>query len=78
MDFIKTGYVEFCFGVIMNLYSIDWSNAGLSMSNVYMIATGLLIIFYPIWLYFFLRKNYHRLGDDEFSKKYDAGYAHID
>jgi hypothetical protein len=67
---MSSAYIEFSFAVIMNLYMLDWSVAGLVMSNVYMIFHAVLILAYPIWMYCFYRKNYHKFGEENFAFKF--------
>jgi len=77
LDYIHSAYVEFSFACVMNFYVIDWASSGIYMSNTYMLLHALTLLAYPVWLYFFLSKNYHKLGDKEFAEKYGNAYGKI-
>ena len=38
---------------------------------------GILLIAYPFWTLFFLRKNFHKLGEPEFKEKYMLLYEDL-
>ena len=65
IEFINSAYVELAFACIINYMMLSWegdgSNYGMYINNLYLFFGTFLIIGYPIWLFFFLRKNYYDL-----------------
>jgi len=69
--------VEFAFACVMNYYAFEWTTGGMYMSNIYMFLHTFTLLAYPVWLYFFLRKNYLKLGDETFAEKYENAFGNI-
>jgi hypothetical protein len=47
------------------------------INNVYLVLSSGLLIAYPIWIYFFLKKNYYNMQFKTFKDKYDKVYDGI-
>lgn len=79
---MKASYIEICFACVMNYFNLVWSGEeysyGVIINNVYLFFCTILIAFFPIWVLFFLKKNYEKLPEDEFKEKYDVIYEGSD
>jgi hypothetical protein len=56
IDFIKSAYVELCFACFINYLMFTTkganSDSGVLVNNIYLVFASILVIGYPIWLYF--------------------------
>jgi hypothetical protein len=44
----------------------DGYNYGVLINNIYMVVSSVLLVAFPCWLFYFLRKNYYDLHFQEF------------
>lgn len=56
---------------------MTWANTGEAINNILMFATLLVIVAFPFWTFFLLRRNQQRLGDRDFKAKYFAIYENL-
>lgn len=69
----------------MNFYEISWRgkegfgyNYGMIINNIYMIFSWLIVVLYPGWLYWFLKRKYYELQFASFKAKYENAYGDIE
>ena len=79
---MNASYIELGFACFMNYYNLVWKgdnySYGLIINNIYLIFCSLLVLAFPAWLLYFLRKNYEKLEEEEFKGKYENAYKGID
>jgi len=82
IDFVNSCYVELSFACIMNFYTLEWEGGssvyGMYINNIYMFVSFLIVVGYPIWLYFFLSKHYYEFQFPYFANKYENAYGKIE
>lgn len=65
LDVIMGSYLEICFACLINyiLFTTEGEtySYGVWINNIYLFAGSILVVAYPVWLYFFLKKNYYNL-----------------
>jgi hypothetical protein len=54
---------------------MKWTHYSYYAPNISWICFVILAFGFPIWLFIFLKKNYHRLHEDSFQEKYSKGYV---
>jgi hypothetical protein len=81
LDVIMGSYIEIMFACLINWMMFttkgDTHNYGVFINNVYLIASSVLLVAFPFWLYFFLKKNYYDLQFKTFSTKYSPIYDKV-
>lgn len=81
LEVIVGSYVEIWFACLINLRMFttegDDYSYGVWINNIFLCLALLLIVAYPGWLYFFLKKYYYDLHFKKFSDKYGAAYEGI-
>lgn len=56
---------------------LSWTNAGEAINNLLMFATIVVVIGFPFWTFFLLRRNKDKLNDKEFYAKFWTVYEHL-
>merc|ERR1740117_247903 len=82
LDFMKSAYVELAYAALINWQMFAYKteeghDLGLWINNTYLVLSTLVVIVYPIFLYFFMRHYYYNFGDEEFAAKYENMYDGI-
>jgi hypothetical protein len=81
LDVIMGSYIEIVFACCINYLMFttqgDTHNYGVLINNICMVLATILLIVYPFWLYFFLKKNYYSLQFKEYKDKYGNCYENI-
>jgi len=81
IDFVNSSYVELSFACLMNCYTLEWQGGssvyGMYINNIYMFVSCLIVVGYPIWLYFFLKEHYFEFHLPYFANKYENAYGDI-
>jgi len=54
------------------------SSYGVWINNVYLFLSSIIVLAYPVWLYFYLTKYYYYLQYKEFENKYGNAYDNIE
>jgi hypothetical protein len=65
IDVIVGSYIEIAFGCLINFKMFttqgDGNNYGVLVNNIFLVLSTLLLVTYPVWVFFFLKKNYYSL-----------------
>ena len=71
-------YIELWFACLINYLMFttqgDGYNYGVLINNIYMVLSSVLLVAFPGWLFYFLRKNYYYLHFKEFKDQYKNVY----
>jgi len=70
LDYVMQSYIELAFAVVINLYNLVWEGWGTYFSNALTVPYGLLVIFFPVYVYYFMTKYYDLFRYDAFKKIY--------
>jgi hypothetical protein len=74
-EFIFGAYTEILFALAIHSNNIKWTHYSHYAPNISLIFFMIVAFGFPIWLFIFLKKNYHRLHEDSFKEKYSKGYV---
>jgi hypothetical protein len=76
-----TSYIEITFACAINWMMFttqgDTYNYGVLINNVFLCLSSLMLVGYPVWLYFFLKKNYFDLHLPALKVKYENVYENM-
>ena len=65
LDVIMGSYIEIVFACLINFLMFttqgDVYSYGVLINNIFLVLSTLLVVAYPVWIYFFLNKNYYSL-----------------
>jgi len=78
---MTSAYIELAFACLINwtMYTSSSENdIGLWINNIYLCASSLLVVVYPIGLYVFLRINYYELQYKYNKVKFENAYSGIE
>jgi hypothetical protein len=70
-------YVIYAVSCLTQMLSMTWRSHGENFNNVLMILMFLLLVAFPVWVFFFIRRNRYNLGKNSFKQKYGTIYEHL-
>ena len=70
-------YVVYVVSCLTQTLAMSWSHAGEVINNLLMIVMLLVIMAFPIWIFFFIRRNKENLNKKKFMQKYEDIYIHL-
>lgn len=70
-------YVVYVVSCLTQTLAMTWSHAGEVINNLLMIGMLIIITGFPIWIFYFVRKNKENLNKKKFMEKYEDIYCHL-
>jgi hypothetical protein len=76
-EFLFGAYTEILFALAIHFNKINWKHYNDYAPNISWIFFTIIALCFPIWLVYFLNKNYLRLHEASFQEKYSQGYIGV-
>lgn len=75
IDYAYSAYIEIGFAVLINLaFPLLWTSWGMYFSNAWMLTCAAILVLFPIWVIYFLYKNWDDLEEEEMKAQFESCY----
>jgi hypothetical protein len=77
IEFINLAYAQLVFACLLNFTNFEYGTGGLTLSNILLILSFIIVLLFPLLTKCFLKFSYEDLSQRAVRRRYDAFYEHI-